>query len=120
MTKTDPLPSILAAREQRVLLKKQLSLKGYPCVSLSLNVPGFPKSNPTLKAFFNLCLVELKYFLKARLIEVLDNDAIVVTDDAGDYYLAPCSAGSLGMPELKQILEDFEEGHELGRFIDVL
>ena len=119
MPKTDPLPSILAAREQRVLLKKRLSLNGYPCVSLSLNVPGFPKSNPTVKAFFNLCLIELKYFLKARLIDILDNDAIVRTDDAGDYYLAACSAGSLGMTELKQIFEDFEEGHELGRFIDV-
>ena len=119
MPKTDPLPSILAAREQRVLLKKSLLLKGYPCVSLSLNVPGFPKSNPTVKAFFNLCLMDMKYFLKARLIEILDNDAIVITDDAGDYFLASCSSGTLGLPDVKQIFEDFEEGHALGRFIDV-
>jgi holo-ACP synthase / triphosphoribosyl-dephospho-CoA synthase len=117
--KTDPLQTILAAREQRALLRRQFEQKGLHTVSLSLNVPGFPKSNSVVHSFFRLCLNELGYFLKAHLIEIADSDAIVITDDAGDFYIAPCSTSYLSVPEIKQICENFEEGHPLGRFTDV-
>jgi holo-ACP synthase / triphosphoribosyl-dephospho-CoA synthase len=119
MQKIDPLAIILEAREQRALQKVQLAHKGYPCVSLSLNVPGFPKSNAIVQTFFRQILDELSYFLKAHLIEILDNEGIVVNDAAGDYYLAPIATGSLGISTVKQICEQFEECHPLGRFIDV-
>jgi holo-ACP synthase / triphosphoribosyl-dephospho-CoA synthase len=88
-------------------------------VSLSLNVPGYPKSNPVTKAFFRICLTDLDYFLKSHLVEMDHKAKIELCDAAGDYFIAPCSKGGLNLQELKQICEDFEEMHPLGRFIDV-
>ncbi len=107
------------AREQRALLKNKIAGKGYPCVSLSLNVPGFPKSNHTVSNFFKYCLQDLKFLLKSHLVEVHDKEAIEKCDAAGDFYVAPISAGSMTISDLKQICENFEEGHPLGRYIDV-
>lgn len=90
-----------------------------PCVSLSLNVPGFPKSNSTVGAFFTLILTELKFHLKSHLIEFQQKMDISGCDAAGDFFIVPISKGKLILPELKQICEDFEENHPLGRFIDV-
>jgi len=109
----------LNAREQRAFLKNKIAGKGYPCVSLSLNVPGFPKSNPTVSYFFKYCLQDLKFLLKAHLVEVHDKEAIEKFDAAGDFYVAPFSAGSMTITEVKQICENFEEGHPLGRYVDV-
>jgi holo-ACP synthase/triphosphoribosyl-dephospho-CoA synthase len=109
----------LIAREQRALLKSKIAGTGYPCVSLSINVPGYPKSNHAVTCFFKYCLQDLQYLLKSHLIEVLNREAIEKCDAAGDYFVAPVSAGNLGIVELKQICEDFEGGHPLGRYIDV-
>jgi holo-ACP synthase/triphosphoribosyl-dephospho-CoA synthase len=109
----------LIAREQRALLKSKIAEKGYPCVSLSLNVPGFPKSNPTVNNFFKYCLQDMQFMLKSHLVEVYNIDAIERCDAAGDFFVAPFTVGKLGIIELKQICENFEEGHPLGRFIDV-
>ena len=40
-------------------------------------------------------------------------------DAAGDFFLVPFSIADLGLKEIKQICEDFEENHPLGRFVDV-
>ena len=109
----------MEARDQRAFLKKQITQKGFSCVSLSLNIPGFPKSNPTVKAFFSLCLSDLKYFLKANAVDITDSEAIEIFDFAGDYFIVPCLGGNLNSSGLKQICEDFEANHPLGRFIDV-
>jgi len=109
----------LEAREQRAFLKKEIAQKGFPGVSLSLNVPGFPKSNSTVKAFFDLVLHDLKYTLKAHLVEIHHQDAIEICDAAGDFFIVPCSKGTKALPDLKQVCEDFEVNHPLGRFIDV-
>jgi len=108
----------LEARDQRAFLKKQIALNGLPSLSLSLNVPGFPKSNPTVKAFFGYCLRDLKYALKANQIQLIEKDSIEICDEAGDFYLVPCSPGRSTLKEIKQICESFEQGHPLGRFID--
>ncbi len=118
-TTIEPLQSILAAREQRAILKRAIAERGLPCLSLSLNVPGFPKSNPTLQLFFKHVCTDLEYFLKANLIDHRENESIFMVDDAGDHYLSPCSGNGKSMEEIKQLLEDFEENHSLGRFIDV-
>lgn len=108
----------MEARDQRALLKKQIALDGLPSLSLSLNVPGFPKSNPTVKAFFGYCLRDLKYALKANQINLIEKDSIERCDAAGDFYLVPCSPGRLTLKEIKQVCESFEQRHPLGRFID--
>lgn len=88
-------------------------------MSLSLNVPGFPKSNPTVKAFFSLCLSDLRYFLKSHVIDIKDAEAIETCDAAGDFFIVPYLGHNLNSIDLKQICEAFEESHPLGRFIDV-
>ena len=90
-----------------------------PSLSLSLNVPGFPKSNPTTCVFFQSCLHDLKRYLKTLRIDIQENEAVEVCDAAGDFYLVPFLVNAFNLKEIKQICEDFEEGHPLGRFIDV-
>jgi holo-ACP synthase/triphosphoribosyl-dephospho-CoA synthase len=94
-------------------------LKGLPCISLSLNIPGFPKSNSTLSAFFQSCLCDLKNKLIAHRIDIHKKEAIEICDAAGDFYLVPFSLGHFSAEKIKQICEDFEETHPLGRFVDV-
>jgi len=108
----------LEARDQRAFLKKQIALDGLPSLSLSLNVPGFPKSNPTVKAFFGYCLRDLKFALKANQINLIEGKSLEISDAAGDFYLVPFSPGRLTLKEIKQVCESFEQRHPLGRFID--
>jgi len=90
-----------------------------PSLSLSLNVPGFPKSNPTVSAFFRSCLHDLKHYFETNRIDIHVKEAIELCDAVGDFYLVPFSSGNLDLKEIKQICEDFEENHSLGRFVDV-
>ena len=94
-------------------------MKGLPCLSLSLNVPGFPKSNSTVNSFFRSCLHDLKLYFETHRIDIHEKEAIEMCDAAGDFYLVPFSRNHLSLPETKQICEDFEENHSLGRFVDV-
>jgi holo-ACP synthase/triphosphoribosyl-dephospho-CoA synthase len=90
-----------------------------PSLSLSLNVPGFPKSNPTVSSFFQACLQDLKCHFISHQIDIQENDAVEICDAAGDFYLVPFSMNHFSLPEIKQICEGFEENHPLGRFVDV-
>ena len=64
-------------------------------------------------------MTDLKYLLKSHLIEINHDEAIAICDSAGDFFIVPCTTGTLNVSEIKQICEDFEENHPLGRFIDV-
>lgn len=99
-------------------MKKQIALKGWPSLSLSLNVPGFPKSNSITKEFFSYCLQDLKYTLKAHQIDIVDFESIEAGGAAGDFFLVPFILVGLNLPAIKQVCEDFEQNHPLGRFID--
>lgn len=109
----------MKARDQRAFLKSQIALDSLPCLSLSLNVPGFPKSNPTVSVFFQSCLSDLKQFFIAHRIEIHENNIVEICDAAGDFFLVPFSINDYSLEEIKQFCEDFEENHPLGRFIDV-
>ena len=61
----------------------------------------------------------MQFMLKSHLVEVHNNEIIERCDEAGDFFVAPFTAGKLGIIELKQICENFEESHPLGRYIDV-
>jgi len=108
----------LEARDHRAYLKGQIAQRGFPSLSLTLNIPGFPKSNASIKDFFDYCLIDFRYFLKANLINILEQEAISGCDAAGDYYILPCSYGAKTVHEIKQYCEVFEQNHPLGRFID--
>lgn len=72
-----------------------------------------------MSAFFYSCLSDLKHYFIAHQIEIHEKDAVELCDAAGDFYLVPFSMNHSSLPEIKQICEDFEENHPLGRFIDV-
>ena len=61
---------ILIAREERASLRKQCSQSGCDSLSLSLNIPGYPKSTPLLSDFFDDVLSEFRQFLQAHGIPI--------------------------------------------------
>ena len=89
-----------------------------PSVSLTLNIPGYPKSNSSVQNFFGYCLIDFRCFLKANLITIFENELISGIDAAGDFYIAPFSPGTKTLQEIKHFCELFEQNHPLGRFID--
>lgn len=101
------------------MYKKIIAGKNLPCLSFSLNIPGYPKSNSTVKDFFKFCLTDLKRHLKSHTIEISMADAVEICDAAGDFFLAPFGKSHLNILEVKEIFEEFEERHPLGRFLDV-
>ena len=115
----EPLQAILSAKEDRALLRKDLAMKGFPSVSLSLNVPGFPKTNSIVRLFFKHCLSDLHYYLKAHLVKIIEKDSVETEDAAGNFFIVHFDPGLKSLVEIKQICENFEESHPLGRFVDV-
>ena len=110
--------SILAAREKRAFLRKQWATLGKNALSVSLNIPGYPKSTPLFSAFFNQVLAEFKRFLRARRILIETQQEVCLCNEAGDFYLVPLGADK-PLTEIKALCETFEERHCLGRLIDV-
>jgi holo-ACP synthase/triphosphoribosyl-dephospho-CoA synthase len=115
----EPLPLLLEAKDVRARLRQQIALLSRPSVSLSLNIPGFPKSNEITNQFFSVCLDELKIFLRANLISLSDKEAHCQVDTAGIFFLAAAEAPLMKIREIKSACELFEEKHTYGRFIDV-
>ena len=58
------------------------------------------------------------YALKSNQINLIEKDSIEISDAAGDFYLVPCSPDRLTLNAIKQVCENFEQSHPLGRFID--
>lgn len=110
--------NILAAREKRAFLRRQCAAAGQGTLSLSLNIPGYPKCAPLFSACFDLLLAELKDFFLARRILLCAEQEIVLRDEAGDFYLAPLNPQQ-AFSDIKAVCENFEETHPLGRIIDV-
>jgi holo-ACP synthase / triphosphoribosyl-dephospho-CoA synthase len=109
---------ILSARENRASLRAQFTDSGRDALSLSLNIPGYPKSMPPLPDFFDDVLLECKQFLQAHGIAIDTTQEIRQTDEAGDFYLVPMNHGH--PPEvIKALTETFEAHHPLGRIIDI-
>jgi len=63
-------------------------------------------------------MVDFSYFLRANLINILEDEAVSGIDAAGDFYIVPWSPGARSLNEIKQYCEAFEQNHPLGRFID--
>lgn len=111
---------ILDAKEKRTALKIEFAGKGLNSLTLTLNIPGIPKSNELINEFFRNTLKELKNYLIAHRVKVLFHNEIIVTDHAGDFYLLPFEDGNFISPEkMKEITENFEKKHKLGRLIDI-
>lgn len=108
----------MAAKEQRALQRGKIKQEGNLGISLTLNIPGFPKSNPLIKKCFSYCKTDLLYHLKSQHVELLEDQSIDTCDAAGDFYLVPCRGSQQTVSQLKEWLEDFEGSHPLGRLVD--
>lgn len=113
------LQKILLAKENRASLRETFSAKGLTSISLSLNVVGYPKTNKNLSLFFELVLNELKTFLLANKILLEKTSEKNIIDEAGDFFISAIKNNSYTSYEIKEITEEFEQNHDLGRFIDV-
>ncbi len=109
---------VLAAREKRASLRQRLSLPGCGAISLSLNIPGYPKTTPLLSDLFDDVLLECKQFLQAHRVILDTAQEVRQTDAAGDFYLAPLS-DSRPPGAIKALAEAFEMHHPLGRILDL-
>ena len=77
------LDKILKAREERAFLRAQIAKNNSASISLSLNVPGYPKSNENVNLFFISVLKNLKRFLPANRIFIDAKNEVIQTDEAG-------------------------------------
>lgn len=115
----DVMQILLKARDQRYSLRKKIAGKGQASVSLTLNIPGYPKSTDLYNSFFNNVLVSLKDFLLSHRVTIDLCNEINVCDADGDFFLAGIISSQISISELKLITEQFEAQHLAGRFIDV-
>ncbi len=116
---TEILQKILLAKDNRANMRKTFSAKKKISISFSLNIASYPKTNKNISQFFNLILTDLKNFLLANKIFIDNNSEINIIDEAGNFFMAIVKNKDITYSEIKQITEEFEENHKLGRFIDV-
>ena len=109
---------ILEARENRAAIRQNMINEGVASISLSLNIPGIPKTNPEIETFFNLLKDELFIYFKSNRIEIREQKQITLVDEAGNFCLIPV-VENISIQEIKNRCEAFEEKHVLGRLIDI-
>lgn len=113
------IKEILEAKEMRSKERLKISEGGDISISLSINIPGAPKSNDQIKLFFAECLSDLKRFLLSHRIVIDEKREVVQSDAAGDFYLVSVYGEELFAEAIKEITELFEMQHSLGRLLDV-
>lgn len=113
------IKEILEAKEMRSKERLKISEVKNISVSLSINIPGVPKSDDQFKLFFAECLSDLKRFLLSYRIIIDEKREIVQSDAAGDFYLVPVYGNEISAKAIKEITELFEMEHSLGRLLDV-
>ncbi len=119
MNTTDVLNTILEARENRASLRFKFSDNGFATLSLSLNIPGYPKTNDDTSVFFNQIYSEIKSYLEANRVLALFDKIEKNNDAAGDFLIMPIHNNCSDLRSIKTITESFEEKHSLGRLIDI-
>lgn len=113
------LQEILSAREERGLLRQKANAHGKAAVSMNLNIPGITKTDVCFTRFFELCKDQLKNWLLANRVLIDHAKEVILHHAAGDFYIVPLKSNGIPIVRLKQIAEQFEMNHALGRFIDV-
>jgi holo-ACP synthase/triphosphoribosyl-dephospho-CoA synthase len=115
----DPLAQVLAAREERAALRRAFASGRRVLVSLSFNVPGWPKSDQVMHAAFDKVVGELTRHLAAHRLQVDKGSVLVGPKASGDFFLCALTDETVDPGEVKQITERFEGEHPLGRLVDV-
>ncbi|PIE88405.1 MAG: hypothetical protein CSA04_02070 [Bacteroidetes bacterium] len=115
----DILHKILNAKEQRQRIRQQSGEVGNATISISFNIPGYPKSDERITQTFRVVRDDLAHYLVALRIPVDKKQVIVRCDEAGDIAFFPFQAKQQELPLFKEKLEAFEQTHPLGRLLDV-
>jgi len=114
------LSKVLNARENRFQLRNTIAKSDFDSLSLTLNIPGYPKSNELLSNLFTQVLDDLLIYLQANRIIIENKKEILRVDKAGDFYLVRLKQNKqTDLQKIKQLTEYFEEKHQLSRLIDV-
>lgn len=114
------LEKILNARENRAQQRALFLEQQFNTLSLSLNIPGYPKSNGLISSFFLEIKNHLINYLQAHRVELIIEKEILILDEAGDFFIVPISKNSkIDLLKLKKLTENFELTQPLGRLIDV-
>jgi len=114
------LRRVLAARDERSNLRKTFAASKRISVSLSLNIPGFPKSHRQLELFFQILIKDLLRYLEAHRVQPAVTEAVTRQDDAGDFFIVSVSS-PLSAQQIKTLCETFESEYAgpASRVIDV-
>lgn len=110
------LHKILQAREERAEKRGIIAAASKASVSLSLNIPSYPKHTPLCCDVFPRIVEELKIHLLAHRVKLGMEETII--DEAGLLYLVTMEE-SIDLKSLKIITEDFEVHHAVSRILDV-
>jgi holo-ACP synthase/triphosphoribosyl-dephospho-CoA synthase len=113
------LTEILKAKEDRQIIRKGFSKLGYATISFNLNIPGYPKSDNSIRAASLIIKQELQNYLIASRIAVISEKIKIQHDEAGDICFFPIQDDKYDLRSIKDDLESFEENHPLGRLLDV-
>ncbi|NPD85034.1 hypothetical protein HNS38_09710 [Lentimicrobium sp. L6] len=110
------LHKILQAREDRAHKRNAIAATANASVSLSLNIPSYPKHNALCRQVFPWIVDELKIHLLAHRVELGTEEMII--DEAGLLYLVAIEESD-DLKLLKNITESFESNHSVSRILDV-
>ncbi|NPD45609.1 triphosphoribosyl-dephospho-CoA synthase [Lentimicrobium sp. S6] len=110
------LHKILQAREERAQKRSEILAGSIASVSLSLNIPSYPKHNALCRQVFPWIVEELKIHLLAHRVDLGMEE--MITDKAGLLYLVAIEKSD-DLKSLKNITESFESNHSVSRILDV-
>lgn len=110
---------ILEARENRASIRFQFAEKGWASLSLTLNIPGYPKSNSATSSFFAKIKEQLiSYFQSVYPIFKTESE-IHIIDEAGAFFIIGFEADENLAAIIKKMGEIFENLVPIGRIIDI-
>lgn len=113
------LTEILKARDERYSMRMNISEKSLVSISLSLNIPGFPKSDDQITSFFVSLVKQLEIYMLSHRQCLLMKDSVLCCDADGDFFISPVVLSNISVGEFKLLCEEFEINHPLSRLIDV-
>lgn len=113
------LQRVLEAREKRAQQRQNWADKNRLSLSLSFNIPGFPKSDSLINEAFNAVKSDLIRYIYACRLNLNIRESETTTDHAGDFFIVPLSSQTEDPYEIKSLFESFESNHPLSRLIDV-
>jgi holo-ACP synthase CitX len=103
------LPELLAARDARYDLRRRFAAGARSLVEVTLNVPGWPKVSPALRAVFDWGLAEVE--------RTIPTTRLHEGEDAAGYFAL--YEGVAPGPELKARAVEIEQREPWGRLLDI-